>query len=199
MHKKRLPLNYNIWLPKEKMKYLKYIPKGVKNILDVGCGRGEWIWILKNKGFYVEGCDIDPTHISKSKKIVKKVKYADVQELSKYYSNDIFDFISCLHVLEHTYCPIDALKEMAKVTKKYILVAVPNARHIAHNEHDTHLYSWNRKTLKNLIKEVKFKKFSIYEDSFSLLPNMVRKLPIINQMLIRLFWGPNELVAIIRK
>ena len=121
MHKKGGCFNYGTWLPEEKMKYLKYIPKDVITILDVGCGRGEWIWILKNKGFYVEGCDVDPICISKSKKVVKKVKYADVQELSKYYSNESFDFISCLHVLEHTYCPIDALKEMVKVTKNIFL------------------------------------------------------------------------------
>ncbi len=192
-------LDYESWRPKEKLKYLRYFPRDVVTVLDVGCGRGELLWILKNDGFKVEGCDTDDVCIRKAKSIFKEVNYADVEKLSEYYLGDSFDLVTCLHTLEHCPSPYLALEELKIVTRKYVLVAVPNARYIAHDARDTHLYSWNEKTFRNLLENVGFKILMLSEGWVNIFPNLLRVTPILNMILLKIFWGPMELTALVRK
>jgi SAM-dependent methyltransferase len=192
-------LDYDSWRPEEKRKYLKYFPKNVTTVLDVGCGRGELLWLLKNKGFKVEGCDTDAVCIRKARSIIEEVKYADIEKLSECYTNDSFDLLTCLHVLEHCHSPYAALKELKIVTRRYILVAVPNARYIAHEERDTHLYSWNEKTFKNILENTGLKILLFSRDWVNIFPNLLRMTPILNVILLRIFFGPMELIALVEK
>lgn len=166
-------IGYDKFRPEEKLRYLKYFPKDVVSVLDVGCGLGELLFVLKNKGYYVEGCDIDVICIKNAKNIVSKVKFADVQYLTKYYPINSFDLITCLHVLEHLQSPYQALLEIKEVTRKYALFAVPNARYITFEERETHLYSWNKTTLKNLLQNVGFKIVILSEDWINPIPNVL--------------------------
>ena len=43
--------DYNTWLVREKVKYLQFFPEDVVSVLDVGCGRGEFLYLLKEGGF----------------------------------------------------------------------------------------------------------------------------------------------------
>lgn len=191
-------IDYNAWLVREKVKYLHFFPKDVSSVLDVGCGRGEFLYLLKEKGFEAEGCDIDDICLEKSAGFaqVKKVK---ASELSQVYPADSFDLITCLHVLEHTVHPYITLQELKKVTRKYILLAVPNARYIAHNERVTHLYSWNGDTLKNLLQRAGLQILKLKQDRTNMFPNVLRLTPVINRILLKIFTGPNELVALCSK
>ena len=191
--------SYDEWRPEEKLRYFTYFPKDVKTVLDVGCGIGELMWLLKNKGYNVKGCDADIVCIRKAKTIVEKTKYAEAQKLSEYYPDNSFDLLTCLNVLEHCRSPYMALKELKIVTRKYVLVAVPNARYIAHDERDTHLYSWNEKTFKNILENVGFKILTFSEDWVNVIPNLLRITPLLNPILLKIFWGPMELIALVQK
>ena len=46
-------IGYDVWRPNEKKKYLRYIPNDVKTILDIGCGLGEFLWILQKNGYEI--------------------------------------------------------------------------------------------------------------------------------------------------
>ena len=192
-------IGHDSWMPEEKRKYLKYLPEDVETVLDIGCGLGELIWILKNKGYTVEGYDFDSFCIEKAKTIVSKAKYADVQKLSKHYQINSFDLVTCTHVLEHLPSPYDALNEIRKVTKKYALLAVPNAKYIAFDEKETHLFSWNITTLRNLIENCGFKIVSFSYDWSNIIPNILKLAPFLNRVLLRVFYDPLELIALIRK
>jgi SAM-dependent methyltransferase len=192
-------IDYDYWMPEEKLKYLKYFPKDVKTVLDVGCGVGELSWLLKKKGYTVEGCDFDDVCIEKTKAIVSKVKFADVQKLSSYYPANSFDLITCTHILEHLPSPHEALTEIRKVTKKYALIAVPNARYITYDERETHLFSWNSITLKNLLEDAGFKTVLLSTDWTNIIPNILRLAPFLNRILLRVFYDPLELIALIQK
>ena len=58
--------DYKLWLVEEKEGYLKLFPEDVSTVLDVGCGRGEMLYILKARGYTAEGCDIDDACLEKS-------------------------------------------------------------------------------------------------------------------------------------
>jgi len=126
------------------------------------------------------------------------VKYANVENLSKYYPPNSFDLLTCLHVLEHCRHPYKVLKELKKVTKKYILIAVPNARYIIQEEREAHLYSWNESSLRNLLKDLEFKIIILSEEWVNVIPNVLRMAPIINRVLLKLFYKPMELIALIK-
>lgn len=190
--------DYDGWFVREKVKYLQFFPEDVVNVLDVGCGRGELLYLLKERGFKVEGCDIDDVLLGKSAHF-SKVKKADASELSRAYPESSFDLVTCLHTLEHTLHPYNALQELRKVTRKYILLAVPNARYIAHDERETHLYSWNGDTLRNLLEKTGFKVLKLQQDRTNMFPNILRLTPVINRVLLKIFTGPNELVALCSK
>ncbi len=95
---------YNSKVVKEKQKvYIEYIPKlNTKEIphLDIGCGRGEFLYNLRENNFYAKGIDINSLEIEKLKKEKFDVKTID---LIKYLSNTekVFSSISALQVIEH--------------------------------------------------------------------------------------------------
>jgi ubiquinone/menaquinone biosynthesis C-methylase UbiE len=192
-------IDYNEWMLDEKRKYLKYIPKDIKTVLDVGCGVGELVWLLKKAGYEVEGCDLDPICIEKTLKIESNIKCADAQKLSNYFQPNKFDLVTCMHILEHLPSPHDALLEIKFVSKKYALIAVPNARNITFNERETHLFSWNSSTLKNLAEKAGFKVVKMSVDWSNVVPSIIKFTPLLNKVLLRAFYDPLELIALLKK
>jgi 2-polyprenyl-3-methyl-5-hydroxy-6-metoxy-1,4-benzoquinol methylase len=111
-------LDYDIWEEDQYEKYVSYIQKDVESILDVGCGRGEWLSLLKKKGLDTYGCDTDDKCIRKSRKF-GSVKKADILNLEDIYKTNQFDMVTALHILEHVTCPLKGLEQIKKVSKKY--------------------------------------------------------------------------------
>jgi len=190
--------DYNAWLVREKVKYLQFFPEDVVSVLDAGCGRGEFLYLLREGGIKAEGCDIDDVLLERSARFAQ-VKKVNASELSQAYPENSFDLVTCLHTLEHTLHPYTTLQELKAVTRKYILLAVPNARYIAHDERVTHLYSWNGDTLKNLIESAGLRLLKLQQDRTNMFPNILRLTPVINRVLLKIFTGPNELVALCSK
>ncbi len=191
-------LEYDIWKEDQYEKYISYIEKDVESVLDVGCGRGEWLSLLKKKGFDTYGCDLDYICVNKSSNF-GSVKRADIVNLSDSYESNQFDLVTAFHILEHVTCPLKALEQMKKVSKKYVLTAVPNARYISQDELLTHIYSWNGDTFTNLLNKAGLKVLSIKQDRTNVFPNIVRSTPVLNRALLRMFIGPNELIVLCSK
>lgn len=191
-------LDYDIWKEDQYKKYTSYIKKDVKSVLDVGCGRGEWLSLLKKKGFDTYGCDTDNRCINKSSNF-GSVKKVDIMSLTDSYKTNQFDLVTAFHILEHVTSPLKGLEQIKKVSKKYVLTAVPNARYISQDERLTHIYSWNGDTFTNLIKKAGLKVVSIKQDRTNVFPNLVRSTPVLNRALLRMFIGPNELIVLCSK
>jgi len=91
---------------KERLAY--YIPK-LKNIttsassyiLDIGCGRGEFMQLLADAGYHAKGIDINRAAVSEGKTKGLSVKHADLfAELNRIKPNSLAA-ISAFHVIEH--------------------------------------------------------------------------------------------------
>lgn len=99
-----------------------------KSILDVGAGEGFNLEMfrLNNIGSKLEGIEYidDAIHLGKKLHPKVKIKKGDIYKLP--YSANTFDLVICNEVLEHLEDPTAAIKELKRVTKKYLILSVPN-------------------------------------------------------------------------
>ncbi len=92
---------------------IKFLRKSDK-ILDFGCGSCCFTKKLQNLNYDVEGVDVV------SKGTCYKPKLYNGKTLN--YENDYFDVVICSFVLHHIPNYKDILKELIRVTKKYIII-----------------------------------------------------------------------------
>ena len=95
-------------------------------VLDVGCGFGKLLTVLKEAGCYVHGIEIDPVCVMECKK-----KGLDVVQNSFENSNidsDIYDTVILSHVIEHFRSPSKSLIEIRRILKPggRVILICPN-------------------------------------------------------------------------
>lgn len=99
-----------------------------ESILDVGCGEGYTLAKLKESGIgkKLDGVDNLDQAIETGKRLFKDIslKKGDIYKLD--YKDNSFDLVICTEVLEHLEFPEKALREMRRVSRKHILLSVPN-------------------------------------------------------------------------
>jgi len=90
-----------------------------KKILELGCGRGDFLLECHKEGLDVVGIDINPEYIKISEEKIKKnsfrphIIFAKGEKLP--FENNYFDFVNCVEVLEHTDDPEKVLSEIYRV------------------------------------------------------------------------------------
>ena len=102
--------------------------KTVDSILDVGCGEGFTLNRLKENGIgkKLEGIEYLDTAIALGKKTYSDIKITKGTIYDLPYGDNSFDLVLCTEVLEHLEEPQEALKELVRVSKKYLVISVPN-------------------------------------------------------------------------
>jgi 2-polyprenyl-3-methyl-5-hydroxy-6-metoxy-1,4-benzoquinol methylase len=102
--------------------------KTVDSILDVGCGEGFTLNRLKENGIgkRLEGIEYLQAAIDLGKKTYPDIKITKGNIYELPYKDNSFDLVLCTEVLEHLEKPGDALKELVRVSKKYLVISVPN-------------------------------------------------------------------------
>jgi len=97
------------------------------SLIDLGCGEG---FLLKSneeivKGKVCSAMDLDPEEVKDAR---INIPFCDVFEGSIYSvpRNDGFaELVICTEVLEHLQDPVNALKEIHRLTSKYAILSVP--------------------------------------------------------------------------
>lgn len=99
------------------------IPKGVGNVLDVGCGQGFLSQEFKNMGIHWTGVTIGEDYkICKKNKL--NVKNADMTFLP--FNDKEFGMVFARHVLEHSPFPILTLMEWRRVCRGHLVLVAPS-------------------------------------------------------------------------
>ncbi len=95
-------------------------------VLDLGCGDGLFMTLLREKNVNTFGLDISEVavNICREKKLAAQVFDFTSNELP--YQEQSFDHVVMLDVLEHLYQPEKLLAEAARVAKEDIIFSVPN-------------------------------------------------------------------------
>jgi len=100
----------------------------IKSVLDVGCGEGFTLNKLSEEGIgeKLEGVDFLKKAIEIGKKLHPKLtlKQGNIYKLE--YKNNSFDLVMATEVLEHLEDPKRGLRELVRVSKRYLLLSVPN-------------------------------------------------------------------------
>lgn len=102
-----------------------FVPNG--RALDIGCGNGSYLNILKKIGWEVSGVDISSTAASTAMKSFGiDVFVGDVADAK--FSFESFDYIHMSHSIEHLGDPLKTLKSVSKLLRKngILYIETPN-------------------------------------------------------------------------
>lgn len=139
----------------------------IGKIMDVGCGNGETLLLLKNLGWDTYGLDIDHHAIELAhKRGLANVRFGSYTRLGKYPDN-YFDVIRLYHVIEHLDNPIRFLKLAHRKLKKggELIIGTPNAASLIARiartywlnlDSPRHLFVFSPKNLKQILITNKF-------------------------------------------
>jgi len=103
-------------------------------ILDIGCGRGEWLELLKNKGLYTRGLDLNGIMV----KICKELGFNVVQDEALSYLKGLTDnslgAVTGFHLIEHYGFEflIKLIEEILRVLKPggLVILETPNPSNV---------------------------------------------------------------------
>lgn len=170
-------------------------------LLDIGCGKGLLLHSLKMKDFEVYGIELSENSARYAKeKLGINVKTKDIKDCE--FQPDYFDVITMFHSLEHMKDPKQTLKAIHSILKNdgILIIEVPKFDSLYsrifkdkwfHLDVPRHLYHFEEKTIKSMLKTTgfsikKISNHSIIYDVFgnvqSLLNYLCSKMNILNDM-----------------
>lgn len=87
-------------------RYLEYVRVCTFSVqeypaLDLGCGRGEWLEILREAGIPGRGVEINPLMVQQCQELKLEVTEADVLDYLSALEPECLGFITAFHVVEH--------------------------------------------------------------------------------------------------
>lgn len=150
---------------------LENMPKG--KVLDIGCGKGEYLKELQIKNWETYGIDISPSAAKECKKYGLKIFVGELIEAT--FPDGHFDAITMRHSIEHMHQPSEVLMEIHRILKDngILLIEVPNINSIEakiFKEHwyqidcPRHIYHFSPKTIKLLLNNNGFRMLQITHD-----------------------------------
>lgn len=154
-------------------------------ILELGCGRGDFIAAFANAGMNVTAVDLAdefPAELRNSRKSQREIFYGGINLESDIlpFENDSFDVVFSKSVLEHLQNPEHYIKESKRVLKSggILILMVPDwqsTQCIFYDDY-THVHPYTKVGVEDLLKIFNFKNLTV--EKFYQLP-IVWKYPAI--------------------
>ena len=135
--------------------------KGCKKILDIGCGKCEFLK-LNPYGAEIFGTDIIPETLKEAKEQGINVNLGDVNKKLP-YKNNFFDGIILSHVIEHIEDPANMFDEIKRISKNdcKLVIVVPNCSFKEFYNDYTHKHPYTKMSLYRILKDNGFKDIKI--------------------------------------
>ena len=161
----RIPeMVYRLWQWLDGQPSLDIIRKSGK-ALDVGCGVGMHMELLRSKGMEVEGLDANPIAVEIARRRGLRVFLGGLEE-ARYPDNE-FDVLLMSHVIEHVPSPADLLREAWRILRPAgrLCITCPNFDFLLRPLFGSawkrwhppfHLYHFTSATLGRLLEETGF-------------------------------------------
>jgi len=166
--------------PKQLIKYLskRFDLQGNMKLLELGCGRGDFLFEFQNFGFECKGLDRDESSVKNEYGL--EVKQCDLANDVFPYADESFDVVYHKSVLEHMYYPENLMNETMRVLKTggKLIILTPDWHTQWKNFYEdfTHCRPYDMIALKDLLNVYGFKKIIL--EKFYQLP-IIWKLPFI--------------------
>ena len=164
----------------------KYKEKG--RILDIGCGRGVFLDVMRKHGWKVAGTEYNKeTAESITKNYNINIVTGDPGDWG--FPPESFDVVTMNHVLEHMSAPENAIGECSRLLRKggLLVVAVPNITSLQsalgkhrwfHLDIPYHIYHFSEKGLSSLLEKhtfhlLKIRRFDLEYNPFGWLQTLL--------------------------
>lgn len=97
--------------------------KGIKTILDVGCGPGTYCRMFHTQGYNITGVDYSEKMIEAAKKKAPQIKFVVGNGYSLPFPDDSFDLVISIGTLQCLYDYEKFVKELIRVSKKAVVIS----------------------------------------------------------------------------
>jgi len=109
---------------------IQLIPKNVKMVLDIGCGRANLAVALKGRGYIVSGVDISDKALKETSEFLKDAFCFNVEDdiWPKELLDKKYDMIVASEIIEHLFLPNEFMKKVTGLLEENgkIVVTIPN-------------------------------------------------------------------------
>jgi 2-polyprenyl-3-methyl-5-hydroxy-6-metoxy-1,4-benzoquinol methylase len=139
-------------------------------LLDVGCGAGEWLLLMRGLGWRVEGIDFDERAVQVAAQRGLDVCCGTLEQRG--FPSARFDAVILNHVIEHLPDPVATLLESARILKPggRLVLFTPNSSSLGHNlfkggwrglEPPRHLHIFSMPSTYQILQQAGFQRISI--------------------------------------
>lgn len=117
------------------IRYLPVSSLGNGRLLDVGCGDGEALEILRDLGWQVCGVEIDAQAVTAARGRDLDVRQGTLSDAA--LPDETFDAVTSSHVIEHVHDPKGLLEESRRMLRigGTLVVVTPNVKARCHKQH----------------------------------------------------------------
>ena len=167
----------------------RFMPPGGR-VLDVGCGRGNFMAVMAARGFEVYGTELSTLSATRAQSLFgDRVQVGELQSCS--FEPGTFDLITLWHVLEHVRDPRGDIARAVELLRPggVLVLAQPNfdslqaklGRHVwFHLDVPRHLYHFSPRTLSALVtrcglQPIKTSQWSIEQNPYGLLQSALSR------------------------
>lgn len=149
--------------------------KKTSSVLDVGCGDGYLCSVFQKKGINkISGVDFSSKRIEFARKTFPGISFLEGSVYSLPIEDKSFDLVTAVEILEHLEKPEDAVIELKRVSRRYIIATVPDGQVLQQTvcphclktfKLGGHLNSFNENSLRKLFVQanlniIKLKKYT---------------------------------------
>ncbi len=154
------------WRAKADAMFLDGPPPGGR-LLDVGCGKGDFLVRMRGKGWTVEGTEVDSAAVEHATgKNGLTVHTGTLEDAA--LPAESFDAVTMIHVIEHIHDPISVLRACRRLLKPSgrLVAVTPNLDGVGHErfgrnwrglEPPRHLHLFTRRTLQECAARAGFR------------------------------------------
>lgn len=130
-----------------------------KKVLDVGCAQGWYIKYLKDLGFEVTASDIERAIA------FDDVPFVQISGADLPFESNSFDTVLAINIIEHIEDEKKILSKLHRVTKKRLLLSVPNSKDgllqkynltFRHQTDKSHQREYSREGIRNKLEQADF-------------------------------------------
>lgn len=165
--KKLLPLE-----PGHKYFLKDPLAPGSGELLDIGCGTGNFLAAARDAGYSVSGTELDrnAARFAKEQLGLPRVLGLTISEFAEKYPGEKFDAVTVFEVLEHQASPVEFVEQVKSCLRPrgYIALSVPNRERWLTGPDvldypPNHFLRWNAGSLRKLLNAHGFEIVSVKE------------------------------------